>query len=233
MNKGSIRTGLKAGASVLALTLFGVALPLITNAGGASAAGPCGPPVVSVIACENTLLGVASTDWLVAGAGDQTLQGFATSMSVNVGQTVSFKISSTQSAYHIDILRLGYYQCTVACPPGNPRAYKAAYSVSYTRPFHTALDDGGRDWLTYAEWPMLKYLEANGYDVSYVAAKDVDTGAALLTNHKMFMSTGHDEYWSANQRANVTAARDAGVKLAFFSGNEGFWKTRFASSSHG
>ena len=53
--KGRIRTGLKTGASLLALILFGVALPLITNAGGASAAGPCGPPVVSVIACENSL----------------------------------------------------------------------------------------------------------------------------------------------------------------------------------
>src|ERR1700730_15494174 len=114
MNKGSIRTGLKAGTSLLTLTLFGVALPLITNAGGASAAGPCGPPVVSVIACENTLLGVASTDWQVAGAGDQTLQGFATSLSVNVGQTVSFKIIPPHSPSHIDILRLGSYQGTGA-----------------------------------------------------------------------------------------------------------------------
>src|SRR5207302_5409978 len=113
-NKGKIRAGLKAGASLLALTLFGVALPLITNAGGASAAGPCGPPVVSVIACENTVIGDPKSDWLVAGAGDQTLQGYPTSMSVNVGQTVSFKISSTQAAYHIDILRLGYYQGTGA-----------------------------------------------------------------------------------------------------------------------
>ena len=44
------------------------------------------------------------------------------------------------------------------------------------------------------------------------------------------MSSGHDEYWSADQRANVTAARDAGVNLAFFSGNEIFWKTRWAGS---
>ena len=31
-------------------------------------------------------------------------------MSVNVGQTVSFKISTTASAYHIEIYRMGYYQ---------------------------------------------------------------------------------------------------------------------------
>ena len=43
--------------------------------------------------------------------------------------------------------------------------------------------------------------------------------------------SGHDEYWSAGQRANVEAARDAGVDLAFFSGNEVYWKTRWEPSS--
>ena len=47
------------------------------------------------------------------------------------------------------------------------------------------------------------------------------------------MSVGHDEYWSGGQRANVEAARDAGVNLAFFSGNEVFWKTRWETSIDG
>ena len=37
---------------------------------------------------------------------------------------------------------------------------------------------------------------------------------------------GHDEYWSGRQRRNVEAARDAGVHLGFFSGNEVFWEAR-------
>ena len=49
----------------------------------------------------------------------------------------------------------------------------------------------------------------------------------------MFLSVGHDEYWSGGQRANVEAARDAGVNLAFFSGNEVFWKTRWETSIDG
>ena len=52
----------------------------------------------------------------------------------------------------------------------------------------------------------------------------------LIKNHKMFLSVGHDEYWSGQQRANVEAARDAGVNLAFWSGNEVYWKTRFEPS---
>ena len=74
---------------------------------------------------------------------------------------------------------------------------------------------------------MIHFLEGNGYDVSYVGDADVDRSGSLLLNHKMFMSSGHDEYWSAGQRASVQAARDAGVNLAFFSGNEMFWKTRW------
>ena len=57
-------------------------------------------------------------------------------------------------------------------------------------------------------------------------------GAELL-EHKVFLSVGHDEYWSGSQRANVEAARAAGVNLAFFSGNEVFWKTRWENSIDG
>ena len=55
--------------------------------------------------------------------------------------------------------------------------------------------------------------------------------APAAQNHKVFLSVGHDEYWSGGQRANVEAARDAGVNLAFFSGNEVFWKTRWETAS--
>src|SRR5258708_16903682 len=76
----------------------------------AAAANPCGPPVTSVIACENTLPGDPPSDWQVSGQGDTTIQGFATSMSVNAGQTENFKINTPAKSYHIDILRIGYYQ---------------------------------------------------------------------------------------------------------------------------
>src|SRR5690606_6731741 len=38
---------------------------------------------------------------------------------------------------------------------------------------------------------------------------------------------------SGNQRSQVEAARDAGVNLAFLSGNEVFWKTRWENSIDG
>jgi hypothetical protein len=291
------------------------------------------------IVCENALPGDPAKNWQVEGAGDPSIQGYATSMSVNVGQTESFKINTPASSYRIEILRLGYYggagarviaanvnptaelpqnqpeclkeaatglidcgnwgvsaswtapsnavsgmyialltrndtggksqipfvvrndsshseiimqtsdatweayndyggnslyTCTVSCPPGNPQAYKAAYAVSYNRPFDGSLTtDRGNSYLYYAEYQMMRWLEKNGYNVSYTSQAEVDNNGALLKNHKLFVSSGHDEYWSAGQRANVLAAREAGVNLAFFSGNEMFWKTRWAPSSEG
>ena len=108
-----------------------------------------------------------------------------------------------------------------------------AYKVSYNRPFNTRSVDNGQDWLFNAEYPMVRWLEANGYHVAYTTGVDSDRAGARIRNHRMFMSNGHDEYWSAGQRANVEAARDAGVHLAFFSGNEVFWKTRWENSIDG
>src|SRR5215212_3471921 len=101
-----------------------------------------------------------------------------------------------------------------------------AYKVSYNRPF-TTRGNAPEDWLFNAEYPMVRWLERNGYDVSYSTGVDTDRRGSALLSHRVFLSVGHDEYWSGTQRANVEAARDAGVNLAFFSGNKLFWKTRW------
>ena len=265
---------------------------------------------------------------VVAGAGDPTIQGFATAISVNRGQAVSFKIDTDSLNYRLDIYRMGYYgglgarqvatvapsaflpQLQPACltdpatglldcgnwsesaswtvpatatsgiyfakatridtggashivfivrddashadllfqtsdttwqaynqyggnslyvgaPGTNPgRAYK----VSYNRPF-TTRGTTPEDWVFNAEYPMVRFLESNGYNVAYATGVDTDRlGAAAIQQHRVFLSVGHDEYWSGAQRANVEAARNAGVNLAFFSGNEVFWKTRWENS---
>lgn len=106
-----------------------------------------------------------------------------------------------------------------------------AFKVSYNRPFGTrdgiGRDAGPQDFLFSAEYPAIRWLERNGYDVCYISGVDTGPGNAQLTNSRVFMSTGHDEYWSGDQRAHVEAARDAGVHLIFISGNEVYWKTRW------
>ena len=107
------------------------------------------------------------------------------------------------------------------------------YKVSYNRPFITRDGSTIHDFLFANEYPTIRFLESNGVDVSYISGLDVAMGQGHLTNHKVFMSVGHDEYWSSSQRDAVTAARDAGVNLMFLSGNEIFWHTRWEPSIDG
>jgi hypothetical protein len=76
-------------------------------------------------------------------------------------------------------------------------------------------------------------MEQQGYDMSYTTDADTARRGNLITNHKVFMTVGHDEYWSNEQRANVQAALNAGVNAAFLTGNDIYWKTQFANSIDG
>jgi hypothetical protein len=66
----------------------------------------CGP---NPIACENALTGNPKSDWDIVGAGDSSIQGFATDISANKGDVVHFKVTTTAAHFNIDIYRLGYY----------------------------------------------------------------------------------------------------------------------------
>ncbi|MGO9599389.1 MAG: N,N-dimethylformamidase beta subunit family domain-containing protein, partial [Isosphaeraceae bacterium] len=309
------------------------------------------------IVTENQLPGTlyipgTQTSWLVPeGQADNSLEGFSTDISVNVGQTISFKVTDTTlDPYEIDIFRIGYYggddarlvqtipssQITPQNQPapihntttgeydagnwsvsaswsvpstavsgvyladlyddkthgmnmivfvvrndashsqilfqtddatwqayndwggannaqgaslytGNgPSSYQgAAYAVSYNRPLDNynspslagnVNEDNYHDEFFYAEFPMVEWLEQNGYDVSYFTDVDADRNGSLIENHQIWMDAGHDEYWSANEFNNILAARDGKlpgqttpVDLAFFSGNTAFWKTYYSS----
>ncbi len=287
------------------------------------------------IVTENALAGTPKATWDPVGngsTGDLTIQGFATDISVNKGQTVHFKIETSPAAsYTITIYRLGYYQGNgarqiaslgtfsgIAQPNGsynsstglldcsnwsesaswavpatavsglyiakltktsggsshipfvvrddastadillktsdntwqayNPYGGNSLYvgstsypnghaaKVSLNRPFITRGGNGGggpgQDWFMNAEFPMIKFLERNGYNIAYTTDVDLDRDATPITpaNHKLIISSGHDEYWSLAERNKIEAARDAGVHLAFFSGNEVYWKVRWENN---
>ncbi len=104
--------------------------------------------------------------------------------------------------------------------------FTQATKVSYQRPLHLR---GDKTNFFNSEYPMIRWLERNGYHVSYTTDMDMARNATPITNtkHKLILSVGHDEYWSAEQRSKVETARDNGVNLAFFSGNNVYWKTRW------
>jgi hypothetical protein len=325
-----------AHRALLALVLSGslIIASSLTGSLRASAVDPCSYANVNPIPCENQQPGTDPSIWGVSGAGDTSIQGFTTDISVNVGGTVSFKINTTSTNYSLTIYRLGYYQgngarqvavvqpsaalpqnqpaCLTAAATGlidcgnwgvsaswtvpsnaasgvyfarvadnisgaasqiwfvvrndsstssivfrtNDTTWQAyndyggnslyygtapssngrAYKVSYNRPFHDRSEGGGygtSNFVLYGEYPMIRWLEANGYNVSYISEVDAERAPTLLKNHKVVVASGHDEYWSSGQRSALQAARDAGVSLAFFTGNDDFWKVRWENSIDG
>ena len=104
-----------------------------------------------------------------------------------------------------------------------------ATKLSYQRPMKLR---GNKTNFFNAEFPMLMWLERNGYDVSYATDMDMARDATVFTpaKHKILLSVGHDEYWSLEQRNKFETARNNGVNIAWFSANNVYWKTRWENN---
>ena len=90
--------------------LAGLVLPLAAQTTPAVAAGPCGPPVVNPVACENTKPGDPASDWQV----DRLRRHDDPGLRHDDERERRARRSSSRSrrrrrSYHIDIYRLGYY----------------------------------------------------------------------------------------------------------------------------
>jgi hypothetical protein len=105
---------------------------------------------------------------------------------------------------------------------------RVGYDVSFDRPyalywngypagFHPLTNGSGEFLMT--EFPLAFWLEKEGYDVTYISNVDTHADGDGLLRAKVFLSVGHDEYWTDRMFEHVTRARDAGVSLAFLSGN--------------
>lgn len=110
--------------------------------------------------------------------------------------------------------------------PYGGNLYSGKIRVSYDRPLAVVSTGRLRGFLG-AEYHMIRFLERNGYDVSYFAGVDTARRGEEIAEHEIFLSVGHDEYYSREMRESVENARDAGTNLVFLSGNLMYWKTRW------
>src|SRR2546423_1252182 len=116
---------------------------------GAAQAASCSTAIV----CENQLPGTDPSVWDLSGASNPNLQGFTTDISYNVGQTVSFKIKTSLSAYSIDIYRMGYYQGKGARKVGSVTPTVPQSQPACVTNAATGLVDCG-NWAVTATWPI-------------------------------------------------------------------------------
>ncbi|MDB5353436.1 MAG: hypothetical protein JWN86_4683, partial [Planctomycetota bacterium] len=129
------------------------------------------------IVAENLLTGTPSSRWTLSHAGDSSIQGFATDISINRGSAISFKINDAAKAnYHIDIYRLGYYQgngarlvTTIPSSQVIPKVQPAPLKNAAT-----GLVDAG-NWTVSASWAVPAGATSGLY---FAQAKRDDTGGA-------------------------------------------------------
>ncbi|MHB8600371.1 MAG: N,N-dimethylformamidase beta subunit family domain-containing protein, partial [Ktedonobacteraceae bacterium] len=102
-----------------------------------------------------------------------------------------------------------------------------AYTVSFDRPYldQGSLDGAGNFMLW--DYPMVRWMESQGYNVTYVTDVDLENNPNLMNGRKVFMNAGHDEYYSDNMRGNLQKFISNGINVAFFSadniGNRIVW----------
>ncbi len=73
--------------------------------------------------------------------------------------------------------------------------------------------------------PFAVWAEENGYEMDYLDQTDLDAGPAALDAYDVVVITGHDEYWSWDQRDTLDNYLEAGGKLARFAANM-LWQVR-------
>jgi hypothetical protein len=74
---------------------------------------------------------------------------------------------------------------------------------------------------TFAHWdaPFVAWLEGHGYKAAYCTDFDLHDDPSLLDGVTLVLSTGHDEYWSAEMRRRVLEFVDRGGNICFFAGD--------------
>ncbi|MFE2271777.1 N,N-dimethylformamidase beta subunit family domain-containing protein [Streptomyces lavendulae] len=139
------------------------------------------------------------------------------------GRTVIVNAVATWQAYN----RWGGYG-SYDGPSGGYASRSLA--VTFDRPYE--YDDGAGLFLVY-EAPLVALAERLGIPLAYATTTDVAREKRLLEGASAVLSPGHDEYWSPEQRAHFTAARDAGTNIAVLGANCCFRRIRLESSDLG
>lgn len=111
--------------------------------------------------------------------------------------------------------------------------------ISFNRPygrycqiFDAPLSQGSGEFLLW-EYPIAYWLESQGYDVTYISNQDTHSDPTGLLRAKGLLSVGHDEYWSIEMYRHVQAAVQAGVHVAFLSGNTCCGRIELSPDSNG
>jgi N,N-dimethylformamidase beta subunit-like, C-terminal len=103
---------------------------------------------------------------------------------------------------------------------------EALWFFDWAEPLGLSVWSGGAGWWNW-ERPMLRWAEANGFEVDVAISQDLERHPEVLDGHRLYLSVGHDEYWSWGMRETVERHTAGGGNAVFLSGNTCYWQIRF------
>jgi hypothetical protein len=123
-----------------------------------------------------------------------------------------------------------FYAGMGPCPAGVYPLCSRARVVSFDRPY--GYGSGAGDFLGN-EYPLVRFAEKHGLDVSYATDLTVEQHPNVLLAHRALLSLGHDEAWSLRERLAAVAAEAHGVNIAFFAASPMLRHVRMQASPLG
>jgi hypothetical protein len=106
-----------------------------------------------------------------------------------------------------------FYAGLGSCPSGVYPLCSRARVVSFDRPY--GYGQGAGDFLG-SEYPLVRFVEQHGLDVTYATDINVDEDPGYLLGHRVLLSLGHDECWSLSERQGAQSAEQHGMNVVFF-----------------
>jgi len=97
--------------------------------------------------------------------------------------------------------------------------------TEYLRDHEVCVWSGSAGFASF-EAPFVAWAERAGYQLDYATSADLELHPELLDGRRLYLSIGHDEYWSSAMRDTVEAHVARGGNAVFLSGNTSFWQVR-------
>ena len=113
---------------------------------------------------------------------------------------------------------------------GAPDPQNAAH-VGYIQLNHLSGYAGSAGWPDW-ELPFIEWAEREGFEIGVCTNADLEEHPEVLDGASLYLSVGHDEYWSRGIRDTVEAFIARGGNAAFFSGNTSLWQVRIEGDDH-
>lgn len=85
---------------------------------------------------------------------------------------------------------------------------------------------GSAGWHNW-ERVFVAWAEGEGYGIDFAVSSDLEAHPEVVGGHRLVLSVGHDEYWSAPMRDTLEGFVSKGGNAAFFAGNAVCWQVRY------